>query len=92
MDELERLYNKAHRFKRGNNLYLVKANAANPQTYVVFRCNKKDESSVTISYRVTTDSSIYDYCDEKEAKTLKRSDTFYKKHIKAKRKAVALFR
>lgn len=85
--------NKAHRFKRGNNLYLVDANA-DPQTYVVFRCNenKKDGRSVTVSYRVTTDSSIYDFCDEEEAKTLKRSDTFYKKHIEAKRKAVALFR
>ena len=86
--------NKAHRFKRGNNLYLVEADDARPQTNVVFRCNEseKDGRSVTVSYRVTTDSSIYDFCDEEEAKTLKRSDTFYKKHIEAKRKAVALFR
>lgn len=60
--------------------------------YVVFRINKRCERSVNVSYRVTTDSSIYDFCDEEEAKTLKRSDTFYKKHIEAKRKAVALFR
>ena len=86
--------NEAHRFKWGNNLYLVEANDARPQTYVVFRCNvsEKDGRSVTVTYRVTTDSSIYDFCDEEEAKTLKRSDTFYKKHIEAKRKAVALFR
>jgi hypothetical protein len=85
--------NKAHRFKRGNNLYLVEANAAKPQTYVVFRCNENGSfCAADISYRFTTDSSIYDFCDEEEAKTLKRSDTFYKKHIEAKRKAVALFR
>ncbi len=86
--------NEVHRFRRGNNLYLVKADDARPQTYVVFRCNEneKDGRSVTVSYRVTTDSSIYDFCDEEEAKTLKRSDTFYKKHIEAKRKAVALFK
>ncbi|MBQ3679781.1 MAG: hypothetical protein IJP79_07420 [Paludibacteraceae bacterium] len=90
--------NEVHRFRRGNNLYLVKIANTQPQNhssvvYIVFRINQHGVfCAADISYRVTTDSSIYDFCDEEEAKTLKRSDTFYKKHIEAKRKAVALFR
>ncbi len=89
--------NEVHRFKRGNNLYEVEPVSTKQQSpflglYIIYRINRKEECSADISYRVTEDSSIYDYCDEEEAKTLKRSDTFYKKHIEAKRKAVALFR
>ena len=89
--------NEVHRFRRGNNTYEVEPVDTTPQNpflgvYIIYRINKKEGCPADITYEVTEDSSIYDFCDEEEAKTLKRSDTFYKKHIEAKRKAVALFR